>query len=48
MILVPITHDVVHAATVHTAGQVAHMLGEVTKERCTRRKFLVVDIASQG
>src|SRR5450755_2062095 len=48
MVFVPKTHHLVHAATVHAAGQVAHLLGEVTKERGTRRKFLVVDIAVQG
>src|SRR6202030_128295 len=31
-VLVPIAHDLVHAATVHKAGEVAHMLDEVTKE----------------
>jgi hypothetical protein len=46
-VFVPNTHDLVHAATVHTAGQVAHLLVEVTKERGTRRKFQVVDVAVQ-
>jgi hypothetical protein len=32
-VFVPIAHDLVHAATVHTAGQVAHVLYPVTKER---------------
>src|SRR5665213_531687 len=48
MVFVPRAHHLVHAATVHAAGQVAHLLGEVTKERGTRRKFLVVNIAVQG
>src|SRR5215475_9735087 len=48
MVFVPIAHDLVHAATVHTARQAAHFLDEVTKERGTWRKFLVVDIAVQG
>ena len=43
MVFVPIAHDLVHAATVHTAGQAAHVLYPVTKERGTRRKFQVVD-----
>ena len=41
--MVPNTHDLVHAATVHTAGQVAHVLYEETKEHGIRRKLLVVD-----
>ena len=47
MVFVPIAHDLVHAATVHTAGQATRLLDEVTKERGTRRKFLVVDVAVQ-
>ena len=31
-VFVPITHDLVHAATVNTAGQVAHVLYPVTKD----------------
>ncbi len=41
----PITQDLVHAAAVHAAGQLAHVLYEVTKQHGTRRKFLVIDIA---
>ena len=49
MVFVPITHDLVRAATIHTAGQVAHVLYEVTKERgAWRPKFQVVDVAVQG
>ena len=47
-VFVPNTHDLVHAATVHTAGQATHLFDEVMKERGTRRKFLVVDVAVQG
>src|SRR6185437_10625354 len=47
-LFVPITHHLVHAATVHTAAQAADLLDPVTKERGTGRKFLVVDIAVQG
>src|SRR5262249_4303910 len=47
-VFVPTTHHRVHSATVRAAGKVAHLLGKVTKERGTRRKFLVVDIAVQG
>src|SRR4029077_12844796 len=47
-VFVPIAHDLVQGATVHTAGQAAHLLGEVMKERRTRRKFQVVDVAVQG
>jgi len=39
--------DLVHAATVHTAGQAAHLLNEVTKERGAWRKRHVVDVAVQ-
>src|SRR4029077_4162891 len=47
-VFVPIAHDLVQGATVHTAGQAAHLLGEVMKQRRTRRKFQVVDVAVQG
>src|SRR5262245_30446574 len=46
-VFVPITHDLVHAAAVHTARHAAHLLYPVTKEYGIRRKFLVVDIAVQ-
>src|SRR6476659_8950777 len=45
MVLVPIAHDLVQA---NAARQAAHLLDEVTKERETWRKFLVVDIAVEG
>jgi len=48
MVFVPIAHDLVQAATVHAAGQAAHVLYPVTKERGTWRKFLVVDMAVEG
>src|SRR6202163_4542259 len=48
MIFVPITHGLVHAATVHTAGQVAHVHDPVTKERGACPHFQVVDVAVQG
>ena len=47
-VFVPIAHDLIHSATVHTARQVAHLLYEVTKEQWTRRKFLMVDVTVQG
>src|SRR5580658_8492778 len=47
-VFVPITHYLVHAATVHNARQVAHMLYEVTKERQAWPKFQMVDVAIQG
>src|SRR5258707_5128790 len=47
-VFVPITHYLVHAATVHTARQVAHLLYEVTKERRAWPKFQMVDVAIQG
>src|SRR5665213_4038262 len=48
MVFVPITHDLVHAAAVHTACQVAHLLYEVTKERRARSERQMVDVAIQG
>src|SRR5260370_25379468 len=47
-VFVPITHDLVHAATVHTAAQVAHLLYPVTKEHGACPHFQVVDVAVQG
>src|SRR4029077_3210639 len=47
-VFVPITHDLVHAATVHTAGQAAHVLYPVTKERGACPHFQVIDVAVQG
>src|ERR1700747_2926634 len=47
-VFVPITHNRVHAATVHTARQSAHLLYEVTKERRAWPKFQMVDVAIQG
>jgi catechol 2,3-dioxygenase-like lactoylglutathione lyase family enzyme len=42
-VFVPIPHYLVHAAPVHDAGQVAHMLVEVAKERRTwLRQYRVV------
>lgn len=48
MVFVPIAHDLIHAAAVHTARQAAHVLYPVTKECGVWRKFLVVDRAVQG
>ena len=47
-VVVPIAHDLVHATTVHTAGQAAHLLNEVMEKLGPRLKFLVVDVAIQG
>src|SRR6202007_598144 len=48
MVLVPNPHDLVHAATVHAAGQATHLVDEVLEKRRAWCKFLVVDIAIQG
>src|SRR5262249_52342909 len=48
IVFVPITHDLVHVATVHTAGQAADLGDEVPKEHGAWRKFLVVDVPVQG
>src|SRR5713226_8299170 len=48
-IFVPITHDLVHAATVDDARQATHLLDEVTEGRGHRRpKHRVVDVAIEG
>src|SRR6516165_9272509 len=48
-IFVPITHDLVRAATVDEARQAPHQLDEVMEGRGRRRpKLLVVDIAIEG
>jgi hypothetical protein len=46
-VFVPITHYLVHAATVYEARQATHLLDEVTEERGPRPKFRVVDVAIQ-
>src|ERR1700722_8906713 len=48
MVLVPNPHYFVHAATVNTTGQAAHLLDEVMEKRRAGHKFLVVDITIQG
>jgi len=47
-VFVPITHCLVHAATVYTARQAAHLLYKVTNERRAWPKFQMVDVAIQG
>ena len=46
-VFVPITHYLVHAPAVDNARQVTHVLDEMTKERRTWHKGLMVDIAIQ-
>src|SRR5919199_446899 len=48
MIVVPITHDLVHFATVHTACQPLRLLDEVAEERGAWRKRHMIDVAVQG
>jgi hypothetical protein len=48
MIVVPIAHDLVHLATVHTAGLALSLLDEVAEQRGAWRKRQVVDVAVQG
>ena len=48
LVIVPIPHDLVEAATVHAAGRVTHLLDEVTEEHGVWPHFLVVDVAVQG
>jgi hypothetical protein len=48
LVFVPVTHDLVQAATVNQARQAAHVLDEVTEELAGWRKFRMVDVAVQG
>jgi len=48
MILVPIPHDLVQAATVHAPHLVARLLDEMTEKRWAWCKRRVVDVAVQG
>src|SRR3990172_3451005 len=48
MIVVPVTHDFIHLATVHTARLPLSLLDEVAEERGAWRKRHVVDVAVQG
>src|SRR5215831_5481481 len=48
-VFIPIAHNLVQAATVHAARQVAYLIYEVAKKRLARRrKFLMIDVAIQG
>src|SRR5262245_63918448 len=48
MIVVPVTHDLVHSATVYTARLTLSFLDEVAEERGAWRKRRMVDVAVQG
>ena len=48
MIVVPVTHDLVHSATVHTACLLLSLLDEVAEERRAWRKRHMVDVTVQG
>src|SRR6266496_1484379 len=48
MIVVPVTHDFVHLATVHTARLPLSLLDEVAEEGGAWRKRHMVNIAVQG
>src|SRR5262249_23483327 len=48
MIVVPVPHDLIHLATVHTAGLPLSLLDEVAEEGGAWRKRRVVDVAVQG
>src|SRR5688572_329598 len=48
MIAVPVTHDLIHSATVHTARLPLSLLDEVAEERGAWRKRHMVDVAVQG
>src|SRR5690349_2503040 len=44
LVFVPVAHDLVHAAAVDAAGQLAHVLNPMTEERGTGGEPLVVDV----
>src|SRR4249920_2622635 len=48
MIVVPVTHDLIHLATVDTARQPLSLLDEVAEERGAWRKRHMVDLAVEG
>src|SRR4029453_12516301 len=48
VIVVPVTHDLIHLATVHTARLPLSLLDEVAEERGAWRKRHMVDVAVQG
>src|SRR5215468_8436462 len=48
MIVVPVTHDLIHLATVHTARLPLSLLDEVAEERGAWRKRHMIDVAVQG
>jgi hypothetical protein len=47
MVVVPITHDLIHVTTVHTARLSLSLLDEVAEERRARRKCRMVDVTVQ-
>src|SRR5205823_2026013 len=48
MIVVPVTHDLIHLATVDTARLPLSLLDEVAEERGAWRKRHMIDVAVQG
>src|SRR6187397_1804313 len=48
MFVVPVAHDLIHAAAVDTAGLPLSLLDEVAEQRGAWRKRRVVDVAVQG
>src|SRR5918995_156804 len=48
MIGIPVTHDLIHLATVHTAGLPLSLFDEVAEERGAWRKRHMIDVAVQG
>src|SRR5512147_939783 len=48
MIVVPVAHDLIHLATVHTAREPLSLLDEVAEERGAWRKRRMIDVAVQG
>src|SRR5579884_1821837 len=48
MVVIPVTHDLIHLATVNTASLHLSLLDEVSEERGAWRKRHMVDVAVQG
>src|SRR6202008_1247826 len=48
MIVVPVTHDLIHSPAVHTARLPLHLFPEMTEERGAWPKRHMVDVAVQG
>src|SRR5438046_5719183 len=48
MVVVPVTHGLIHCAAVHTARLPLSLLDEVAKERGARSKRRMIDVSVEG